>query len=157
MKVKVGNVVIPNATVKRFIDMESGLALSMIHVTHTDKNIDDGELIDAFMKRGKITLFPFECEIIKTKVLVRGFGRKGDQRNYTFQERGADVSCGYKSVDWTQPTGNKKMVFIIPEDVKDLIDPYELSLLPYKRLILRKDIPEEWFKERLNERKNDKM
>ncbi len=78
--------------------------------------------------------------------MVRGFGRDERGMHFTLQEGGADFSCDYKLVDWTQPTGNVKMVFILPEDVKDLIDPYELSLLPYKRLILRRDIPKEWFK-----------
>jgi len=143
MKVKIGSVIVPDATVKRFIDMESGLPLSMIRVNYTQE-VDDGELIEAFNNN---TSLPFECEILKTKrVLVHGFGRDEQGRHFTLQEWGADVSCGYKSVDWTQPTGNIKMVFIIPEDVKDLIDPYELSLLPYKRLILRRYIPKEWFK-----------
>jgi len=137
-------VVIPDATIKRFIDMESSLPLSMIRVTFTDKIVDD-ELVEAFKSN---TILPFECDTLKTDVLVHGFGtsEEGKKHEYVLQERGADVSCGYKSVDWTQPTQNQKMIFILPEDVKDLIDPLELSLLPYKRLILRKDIPEDWFK-----------
>lgn len=142
MEVKIGSVVIPDAKMKRFIDLQSGLPLSMIEVTFAQE-VEDEELVEAFKRN--ISL-PFECEILKTKrVLIRGFGRDEQGRFFNLQEWGADVSCGYKSVDWTQPTGNMKMVFIIPEDVKDLIDPYELSLLPYKRLILRKDIPKEWF------------
>jgi len=149
-KVKIGNLVIQDASVKRFIDLESGLPLSMIRVTHKDKNVDDGELIDSMMSH-KDTIFPFECDILKTEVLVQGFGKQGDESNYTFLERAVDVSAGYKSIDWTQPTGNEKMKFILPEDVKDLIDPYELSLLPYRRLILRRYIPKEWFKEKPSE------
>ena len=146
MRAKIGNVTIADATVKRFIDMESGLPLSMIRVTYFGNRIADDQIIDAFNKQ---TILPFESETLKTLVLVRGFAEDGkeEKREYTLQERGADISCGYKSVDWTQPTGNKKMVFILPEDVKDLINPYELSLLPYKRLILRKDIPKDWFKQ----------
>jgi hypothetical protein len=145
VKVKIGNVIIPDATVKRFIDMESGLPLSMIRVTYFDNRISDEQITDAFQKQ---TILPFESEVLKTIVIVHGFAEneKEKKHEYTLQERGADVSCGYKSVDWTQPTQNQKMVFIVPEDVKDLINPYELSLLPYKRLILRKDIPEGWFK-----------
>ena len=146
MRAKIGNVTIADATVKRFIDMESGLPLSMIRVAYFGNRIADDQIIDAFDKQA---VLPFESETLKTLVLVRGFAEDGkeEKREYTLQERGADISCGYKSVDWTQPTGNKKMVFILPEDVKDLINPYELSLLPYKRLILRKDIPKDWFKQ----------
>ena len=146
MRAKIGNVTIADATVKRFIDMESGLPLSMIRVAYFGNRIADDQIIDAFNKQA---VLPFESETLKTLVLVRGFAEDGkeEKREYTLQERGADISCGYKSVDWTQPTGNKKMVFILPEDVKDLINPYELSLLPYKRLILRKDIPKDWFKQ----------
>jgi hypothetical protein len=143
MKVKIGDVTIPEATVRRFIDMQSSLPLSMVHVSYTDQAVDDSELTEAFKKN---LLLPFECEILKTDVLVHGFGHEAGKDYYILQEPAGDVSCGYKSVDWTQPTGNTKMVFIIPEDVEDLKDPYELSLLPYKRLILRKDIPKEWFK-----------
>lgn len=143
MKVKVGEVTIPEAQVKRYISLESSLPLSMIDITYSQE-VDDEELVDAWKNH---TPVPFECEILKAKrVLVRGLGRDEQERHFTFQEFAADVYAGYKSVDWTQPTDNKKMVFIVPDDVKDLIDPYELSLLPYKRLILRKDIPEEWFK-----------
>lgn len=147
MKVKIGSVTIPDATVKRFIEMQSGLPLSMIHVSYTDEKVDDSELAEAFNKK---TLLPFGCEILKTNVSVHGLGHEADKDYYILQERGA-VSCSYKSVDWTQPTGNVKMFFIIPEDVKNLIDPYELSLLPYKRLILRRDIPEEWFEHKKEE------
>lgn len=145
MRVKIGNVAIPDATIKRFIDMESGLPLSMIRVTYFDDRISDEQIIEAFNKQA---VLPFESEALKTFVLVRGFAEneKEKKHEYTLQERAADVSCGYKSVDWTQPTQNQKMVFILPDDVKDLISPYELSLLPYKRLIFRKDIPEDWFK-----------
>lgn len=145
MKVKIGNVVVPDATVKRFIDMESGLPLSMIRVTYFDDKISDDQILKAFNKQA---VLPFESEVLTTFVLVHGFAEneKEKKHEYTLQERAADVSCGYKSVDWTQPTQNQKMGFVVPEDLMDLIDPYELSILPYKRLILRKDIPEEWFK-----------
>ena len=145
MKVRIGNVIIPDATVKRFIDMESGLPLSMIRITYFNDKIPDDQIIEAFNKQA---ILPFESEILKTFVLIHGFAEneKEKKREYILQERAADVPCGYKSVDWTQPTQSQKMVFIVPEDVKDLADPYELSLLPYKRLILRKDIPEDWLK-----------
>jgi hypothetical protein len=145
MKVKIGNVAFSDATVRRFIDLQSSLPLSMIHISYTDQTVDDGELTEAFKKN---TIIPFECEILRTRVLVNGFGHEGDKDFYILQEPAADVSCDYKTVDWTQPTGNTKMVFVIPEDVEDLRDPYELSLLPYRRLILRKDIPNEWFRQK---------
>ena len=143
MKVKIGNVIIPDATVKRFIDLQSGLALSMIDVSYANKRVEDSELVEAFKNH---TLLPFECEILKTNVLVHGFGQNEKMYEYILQERAADVSCGYKKVDWRQPTQDKTMVFIIPEDVKDLIPPEQLRTLPYIRFILKKDIPETWFK-----------
>ncbi len=42
MKVEIGNVVIPEAQVKRFISLESGLPLSMIKVTYK-QDVDDGD------------------------------------------------------------------------------------------------------------------
>lgn len=145
LKVRIGSVTIPDAQVKRFIDLQSGLALSMIQVSYIDKEeIKHGELIEAFKNN---TLLPFDCEILKTKVLVHGFGynKETKERKFTLQERGADVSCGYKLVDWRQPTQDETMVFIIPEDVKDLIRPEKLRTLSHIRFILKKDIPKEWF------------
>ena len=145
MKVKIGNVIIPDATVRRFIDLQSGLPLSMIEVTYTQK-VEHGELIEAFNKN---TSVPFECEILKTKrVLVHGFGynKETNIHHFVLQEWGADVSCGYKLIDWRQPTQEKTMVFILPEDVKDLVPPEELTKLPFIRFILKKHIPQEWFK-----------
>lgn len=145
MKVKIGSVTIPDATVKRFIDMDSGLALSMIEISYIGMGNEYGTLIEAFKKD---TLLPFECEILKTKkVLVRGFGYNNETKvgHFILQERGADVSCGYKSVDWRQPTQDETMVFILPEEVKDLISPEKLRMLPFIRFIRKKDIPKDWF------------
>jgi len=142
MEVRIGNVVVPDAIVKRFIDMESGLPLSMIKVTYFGNRIVDDQIITAFREHAVV---PFESENLKTIVLVQGSGenKTEEKREYILQERATDVSCGYKLVDWKQPTGNQKMIFIVPEDV-ERIDQYELSLLPYKRLIFRKDIPRDW-------------
>jgi hypothetical protein len=144
MKIKVGNVIFPDATIKRFIDIQSGLPLSMINVFYVGKEDEYGELIEAFENN---VLVPFECDVLKTKVLVHGFGgdNRTNKRYFILQERAADVSSGYKKVDWTQPTRDKTMAFILPEDIKDLIPPEKLAMLPFIRFILKKDIPKEWF------------
>lgn len=142
MKVRIGSITIPDATVKRFIDMDSGLPLSMVRISYKGPENEYGELIDAFQKN---TLLPFECEILKTKVLVHGFGYNKETKtgHFILQERAADVSSGYKLVDWRQPTQDETMIFILPENVK-LTSPEKLGALPCIRLIFKKDIPKEW-------------
>lgn len=144
MKVRIGSVTIPDAQVKRFIDLQSGLALSMIKVSY----IGEG-----FTKLGKAfqehTLLPFECDILKTQVLVHGLSHdiKEKKHEYVFLERGADVSCGYMLVSFDEKVGNEKAI-IVPENTRD-IHPEEydkLRDLPFIRFILEKDIPKDMLK-----------
>jgi hypothetical protein len=145
MKVKIGNVVIPDATVKRFIDMESGLPLSMIRITYFGNRISDEQIVDASHKQG---LLPFESEVLKTFVLIHGFAEseKEKKHEYTLQERAADVSCGYMLLH--TKVGNEKAI-IVPEDVEKnlMADVERFRKLPYIRYILKKDIPEDRFSE----------
>ena len=140
MKVKIGKVVIPNATVKRFIDLQSGLPRSMIRVTYLPGVVDDGELVEAF-KNGSV--LPFECEILKTRVVVSGFGSKITERYFTLREDATTVSCDYRKISY-EPRIGKEKALVIPKNVRGEFDikPEELRLLPYIRLILKDDVPE---------------
>ena len=144
LKVKIGKVTIPDAQVKRFINLQSGLPLSMIKVSHKHKKLEHGELIEAFKNN---TILPFECETLKTRVLVHGFGSEETTDYFILQEPASDVSSGYKKVDWRQPTKDETMVFVMPENVKDSIRPEKLKTLPYIRFIYEKNIPKEWLEE----------
>lgn len=143
MKVKIGNVDIPNATVKRFIDLQSGLPLSMVKVNYTG-NIDVKEIGIAMQK---VALLPFECDTLKTNVLVHGASHNSttNEHEYILQERAADVSCGYMLLH--TKVGNEKAI-IVPEDVekKLVVDAERFRKLPYIRYILKKDIPEDCFR-----------
>lgn len=123
--------------------MESGLPFSMIRVTYFDDKVSDEQITEAFQKN---IVLPFRSETLKTIVIVRGFAddKKEEKHEYILQERAAEVSSGYKSIIYVDKANDKKMSFIVPEDLQWSADQYELSLLPYKRLILRKDIPENW-------------
>jgi len=140
MKVKIGNTIIPDAEVERFIDLQSGLALSMIQVSCEGEPIK--ELEEAFQKN---ILLPFECAIIKTNVLVHGASHRMKEKKhaYTLFERAVDVPCGYKLIH--TKVGNEKAI-IVPENTKDMPDMEVLRKLPFIRFILKKDIPEELFK-----------
>lgn len=138
MKVKIGSVTIPDAEVKRFIDLQSGLALSMIRVSYIGEPIEE-------LRSG--TLFPFECDIIRTNVLLHGARHqiKEKKHEYILQERYADVPCGYKLIH--TKVGNEKAI-IVPENTRDM-HPEEMQKLrdlPYIRFILENDIPKELFK-----------
>lgn len=142
MKVKIGSAIIPDAQVKRFIDLQSGLALSMIRVSYEGELIK--ELGEAFQKH---TLLPVECDILKTNVLVHGARHQMEEKKheYILQERYADVPCGYKLIH--TKVGNEKAI-IVPENTRDM-HPEEMQKLrdlPYIRFILEKDIPKELFK-----------
>jgi hypothetical protein len=134
MQVKVGTVVIPDAEVKRFIDVESGLPLSMIKVTYTGEGFK--EIGEAFLKTA---LIPFECEIIKTQVIVHASSHKENVHEYIFQERAADVPCGFR-LSHTD-VGNEKAI-MLPENAKDTYTYGEqIRELPYIRLILKRYMP----------------
>jgi len=139
---RIGNVTIPDAQVKRFIDLQSGLALSMIKVSYIG---------EAFPQLGKAfqenTLLPFECDILKTQVLVHGSSHdsKEKKHEYIFMEKYADVPCGYKLLG--TEVGNEKAI-IVPENTRDM-PPEEMQKirdLPFIRFILKKDIPEEFLR-----------
>lgn len=140
MEVKIGNVIIPDATVKRFIDLESGLPRCMIQVTFPFEIVEDGDLVEAFKAN---TVLPFECTILKTKVLVRGFGRREQVRRFTLQEPASEVSCNYRLISY-EPKGGKEKAIVVPNNLKRQYDlaPEELRLLPFIRLILKTDMPE---------------
>lgn len=141
MKVRIGNVDIPEATVKRFIDLQSGLALSMIQVSYSG-NIDAKEIGTAIQTNA---LIPFECDILKTNVLVHGVSHdsRTNKHEYILQERATDVPCGYMLLG--TEVGNERAI-ILPEALKNLaVDTERFRKLPYIRFILAKDIPKEWF------------
>jgi hypothetical protein len=137
MKVRIGEIIIPDAEVKRFIDLQSELPLSMIKVSYIGEAFK--ELGKAFQEH---TLLPFECDIIKTQVLVHGASHnfKEKKHEYILLERAADVSAGYKLIH--TKVGNEKAI-IVPENTKDMRpeEMQKLRNLPYIRFILKKDIP----------------
>ena len=141
LKVRIGSVTIPDAQVKRFIDLQSGLALSMIKVSYIG---------EAFPQLGKAfqenTLLPFECDMLKTQVLVHGSSHDSIEKKheYILMERYADVPCGYKSVSFSKEVGNEKAM-ILPINTKEMHpDEYDkFRKLPFIRFILKKDIPED--------------
>jgi hypothetical protein len=144
MKVKIGGATILDAQTKRFIDLQSGLALSMIQVSYEGEPIK--ELGEAFQKH---TLLPFECDTIKTLVLVHGarHDSKEKRNEYTFQGRTIDVPCGYKLVSFSKKVGNEKAIIVL-ENIKDT-HPEEYDKprqLLFIRFILEKDIPKDLFK-----------
>jgi hypothetical protein len=139
MKVKIGNVIIPDAKVKRFIGLESGLPYCMIEVTFPFGIVEDGDLVEAFKAN---TVLPFECAILKSKVLVCGFGRHKQVRRFTLQELASEVSCNYRLTSYEPKVGKEKAI-VVPDNLKRQYDlaPEELRLLPFIRLILKDDIP----------------
>jgi len=143
MKVEIGNTIIPDAEIKRFIDLQSGLALSMIRVSYEGEAFK--ELGEAFNKQ---MLLPLECEILKTNVLVHGSSHdeRTKKHEYVFLERAIDVSCGYKLLH--TKVVNERAI-IVPENVKDAYfeDAEKLRTLPYIRFILKKGIPKDWFEQ----------
>ena len=134
MKVKIGEVIIEDAQVKRFIDLQSGLPLSMIKVSYVG---------EGFPQLGKAlqenALIPFECEILKTQVLVHASSHNSIEKRheYVFMERG--VPCGYKLIH-TEPTEGKEKAISVPEDTDNALVE-KLRELPFIRLILEKDVP----------------
>lgn len=145
MRVKIGSVVIPDATVERFIDMESGLPLSMIRVTYFGIRSWDRQIVEAFHREAAL---PFESEILSTFVLSMGFveDRKEEKHEYILRERADHVSSGYKIVAYDEGEKKQRIVFVVPEDLNIGIGINELSKLPHERLILRKDIPKIWLR-----------
>ena len=134
VKVKIGEVTIQDAQVKRFIDLQFGIPLSMIRVSYRGESFP--KLDREFQKH---TYVPFECEMLKTRVVVHASSHNlvKKKHEYVFRERVADVPSGYKLL-YTQ-VGNEKAI-LIPE--KTPINQKEkLRQLPFIRLILEKDIP----------------
>ena len=143
MQVKIGNVIIPDAKVKRFIEIE-GLPYSMINIAYTSK-VDDGELTNSFMKRPQ-PILPFESETLKTKVLIHRFGKHENLTEITLMEPASEVSSGYKLTHFRDVNKNTNLVFVMPENVKDSVSPEELSNLEYIHLLLKRDIPKQMLK-----------
>jgi len=141
-EVKIGDIVIQGANVTRYIDMSSGLPLSMIRVSGEGPFFK--ELAEASNEH---TLLEFECDSLKNpKVLVHGFSHNivENTYSYTLLERGADVSCGYKLI---HTKIDNELAIIVPEETDTLhvwkrLD--ELREWPFIRYILKKDIPEKW-------------
>lgn len=139
MEVRIGEISIPDAEVERFIDLQSGLALSIIEVSYEGKPFE--ELVKA-MREHK--LLPLECEIIKTRVFVIGIRRGMRLSVCILQESEANVSCGYKLIHTN--VGNEKAI-ILPEDTNiDIKKIQRVREIPFIRLILRKDIQKDLFK-----------
>ena len=146
-EIKIGDIVIQDAKVTRFIDMSSGLPLSMIRVSGEGKPFK--ELNEAYQEN---TLLEFECDILKNpKVLVRRISVDIAENtySYTLQERAAEVSSGYKLIHTN--IDNEKAIIVPKEiDVREgrsyedkLKRMDELRELPFIRYLLKSDIPEE--------------
>jgi hypothetical protein len=134
LKVKIGEITIQDAQVKRFIDLKLGIPLSMIRVSYRGESIP--KLGRAFQEH---TYLPFECDMLKTRVVVHASSHNlvKKKHEYVLREKVADVPSGYKLL-YTE-VGNEKAI-LIPE--RTPIDQKEkLRQLPFIRLILEKDIP----------------
>lgn len=151
-EIKIGDIVIQDATITRFIDMSSGLPLSMIRVSGKGKPFK--ELNRAYQEK---TFLEFECDILKNpQVLVHGISIDlvENTYSYTLLERAADVSCGYKLIHtYNHPGIDNERSIIVPDEIEVLRgSSYEDTLkrvgklreLPYIRYILKSDIPEDW-------------
>ena len=141
-EIKIGDIVIQDAKVTRYIDMSSGLPLSMIRVSGKGPPFE--ELVKASNEH---TFLEFECDILKNpKVLVHGFSFDIDENtySYTLLERAADVSGGYKLI---HTKNDNELAIIVPKEIDTLgvwnrLD--EIREWPFIRYILKKDIPEKW-------------
>jgi len=135
LKVKIGDNIIPDAEVKRFIDLQSGLALSMIKISY------EGERIRGLDWGEEDKPIPFECDIIKTSVLIqsRSFSLEPNKVEYVLQERYIDVPCGYKLVNTNH---ENERAIIVPEIIGNIYDNLDnFRKLPFIRFILEEDIP----------------
>lgn len=131
-------IVISNAKVERFIDLQSGIPFSMVKISYIGKIITD--LSKAFVEETSLSL---ECEIIKTDVIINSVSKhKENKIEYIFQEKTSKVPCSYKIISFDQKFSNEKAI-LIPKDVRELPinQLHLLRELPYIRLILRQDIP----------------
>jgi len=137
MKIRIGKITIPDAEVKRFIDLQSGLPLSMIKVSYEGEGYE--ELGRAFNEG---TLLPFECIVLKTEVLVHGSTHDSNRKKheYVLLERAADVSSGYKLI---HTSAGYERAIIVPDNTKEIPDMQRVRDLPFIRLILEKDIPKD--------------
>lgn len=137
MQVKIGNVVIPDAKVNRFIDIQ-GLPYSMINITYT-ADVDVAELCDSLMKNPQPQL-PYESETLKTKVLINRIHGK----EITLMESASEVGCGYQLKHFRDVNKKTDLIFIMPENVKQSVSQDELSKLQFISLILKRNVPKEY-------------
>jgi hypothetical protein len=132
------NIIIEKAKVERFIDLHTGLPLSMVKISYQGISYD--EITRAFVEETSIS---FECKILRTEVLVSSISMNKKSRvEYVFQEKTSKVSCRYKSLRSEYKFGNERAI-LIPEDTRECPS-NQLNLLrelPFIRLILREDIP----------------
>lgn len=145
LKVKIDDLIIPDAKVERFIDLESGLPLSMVRVTYEGEPFE--EIAKAWSEQN---LIPFESDVLKTNVLVIGSEWLREERKveYTLLERAIDVPCGYKRSTFRNVQTGERVEFLLPEDMVDL-SPERLKQfkkLPFIRFILRKHLPDDLIK-----------
>lgn len=138
MEVKLGSIIIPNATVKRFIDLQSGLPLSMIEISYVSPQIGYTELLEAF--KNEATLL-FQSEILNTLVQLQSYAYNTEARERKFILLERDISSGYKSLRIVNRKAGKDYHFLVPENIKKGATE-ELEILPYIRFILKKDVPE---------------
>ena len=138
MEVRIGDTIIQDAEVKRFIELKSGLPLSMIKVSHKGEPFQELREARAQIDR----LLPFECAVIKTNVIVHDIHSSREKREveYVLQERYADVPCGYKLIH--TEFGNETAI-IVPENTKYDYDVQGFRNLPFIRFILKKDMPKD--------------
>lgn len=131
-------ITISEAEVTRFIDLESGIPLSMIKVSCPGSPAKF--LAKAFVEE---TSLSFECYSLKTMVTVSGLSMREDNGvEYIFKENPSKVRCSYKIINFEHKFANEKAI-LVPEDVRDLPETQANMLrdLPYIRLILIEDIP----------------
>ena len=125
--------VIPDAEVKRFIELQFGLPYSMIRVTYTGEG--RSELGQALTSN---TVIPFDCDTLKTRVMIQSSSQNSetDKHEYVLMEPAADVPSGYILIH--TKVGNEKAI-LVPENAdKSKVD--EFRKLPYFRLISKKDV-----------------
>ncbi|NHJ32641.1 MAG: hypothetical protein FK732_07255 [Asgard group archaeon] len=141
MLVKIGStlkdIIIPEAKVERFIDLQSGTPKSAVKISYMGKSFE--ELSESFVEE---EILSFDCEILKTKVVIDGLSIKESLVEYVFHEKSSEVPCYYKAINKEHKFGNERAI-LIPTDVRD-IPSTQISLLrelPFIRLILREDIP----------------
>lgn len=129
--------VIPNAKVERFIDLQIGIPVSKVKVSYEGSAFE--KLSIAFVEE---TAVNFSSEKLKTIVQVSGMTISENEVEYIFKEISSQVPCFYKILSFEHKFANEKAM-LVPQDVRDLPERQTniLRELPYIRLILREDVP----------------